>query len=76
MSKKFLLIVISLGLVATYVGLIGNARWGDSTAPEISLEQPFELVGPTTPLIIRIQDNETGLRDVSIRIIHNLETYV
>ena len=75
-SKKFLLIVISLGLVATYVGLIGNARWGDSTAPEISLEQPFELVGPTTPLVIRIQDNETGLRDVSIRIIHNLETFV
>ena len=76
MSKKVLLIVIILGLIATYLGLIGNARWGDSTPPEISLEQPFQLVGPTTPLVVRIQDNGTGLRDVSIRIIHNLETYV
>ncbi len=76
MSKKVLLIVITLGLIATYLGLIGNARWGDSAPPEISLEQPFELVGPTTPLVVRIQDNGTGLRDVSIRIIHNLETYV
>jgi murein DD-endopeptidase MepM/ murein hydrolase activator NlpD len=75
-SKKVLLIVIILGLIATYLGLVGNARWGDSTPPEISLEQPFELVGPTTPLVIRVQDNETGLRDISIRIIHNLETYV
>ena len=76
MSKKVLLIVITVGLIATYLGLVGNARWGDSTPPEISLEQPFELVGPTTPLVVKIQDKETGLRDVSIRIIHNLETYV
>ena len=76
MSKKVLLIVISLGILATYLGLVGNARWGDSTSPEISLQQPFESVGPTTPLVIHIQDTETGLRDVSIRIIHNLETYV
>ena len=76
MSKKVLLIVIILGLIATYLGLVGNARWGDSTPPEISLEQPFELVGPTTPLVVRIQDHETGLRDISIRVIHNLETYV
>ncbi|MEX2490254.1 MAG: M23 family metallopeptidase [Nitrospirales bacterium] len=76
MSKKVLLIVISLGLLATYLGLVGNSRWGDSTPPEISLQQPFESVGPTTPLVIRIQDRETGLRDISIRIIHNLETYV
>ncbi len=76
MSKKVLLIVITLGLITTYLGLIGNARWGDSIPPEISLEQPFDLVGPTTPLVVRIHDNGTGLRDVSIRIIHNLETYV
>ena len=76
MSKKVLLIVISLGLITTYLGLIGNARWGDSTPPNISLEQPFELVGPTTPLVVRIHDNGTGLHDVSIRIIHNLETFV
>ncbi len=73
MSKKVLLIVIILGFIATYLGLVG---WGDSTPPEISLEQPFELVGPTTPLVVRIQDHETGLRDISIRVIHNLETYV
>ncbi len=76
MSKKVLLIVISLGLIATYLGMVGHARWGDSTPPEISLEQPFELVGPTTPLVVRIHDNGTGLRDISIRIIHNLETFV
>ena len=76
MSKKVLLIVLTLGLIATYLLLIGNARWGDSTPPEISVEQPFESVGPTTPLVIRIQDEGTGLRDISIRIIHNLETYM
>jgi len=75
-SKKVLLIVISFSLIAIYLGLIGNARWGDSTAPEISLEQPFEQVGPTTPLVLRIQDSETGLRDISVRVIHNLETFI
>lgn len=74
-SKKGLLFIIVLALIAIYLGLIGNARWGDSTAPEISLEQPFELVGPTTPLVLRIHDDETGLRDISVRIIHNLETF-
>ncbi len=76
MSRKVLLILIILGLIATYLGLIGNARWGDSTPPDITLEQPFESVGPTTPLVVRIQDKGTGLRDISIRVIHNLETYV
>ena len=76
MSKKVLLLVIIFALIAVYLGLIGKARWGDSTAPEITLEQPFELVGPNTPLVLRIQDNGTGLRDVSIRIIHNMETFV
>jgi hypothetical protein len=75
-SKKVFLIVISFSLIANYLGLIGNARWGDSTAPEISLEQPFEQVGPTTPLVLRIQDSETGLRDISVRVIHNLETFI
>jgi Peptidase family M23 len=73
-SKKVLLFVI-FALIAVYLGLIGNARWGDSTAPDITLEQPFEQVGPTTPLVLRIQDKGTGLRDVSIRIIHNMETF-
>ena len=76
MSKKVLLIVIALGLIVTYLGLLANARWGDSTAPEILLEQPFEQVGPTTRLVLRIKDQETGLRDLSVRIVHNLETFV
>ena len=75
MSKKALLVFIILGLLATYLALIANTRWGDATPPKISLQQPFDLVGPTTPLVVRIQDEGTGLRDVSIRIIHNLETY-
>ena len=76
MSKKVVLIVVTLGLLVTYLGLLANARWGDSTAPDILLEQPFEQVGPTTRLVLRIKDEETGLRDVSVRIVHNLETYV
>ncbi|MEO8325385.1 MAG: hypothetical protein ABI618_06015, partial [Nitrospirota bacterium] len=76
MSKKVFLIIIVLALIAIYLGLIGNARWGDSTPPEISLEQPFEQVGPTTPLVLRIHDPETGLRDISVRIIHNLDTFI
>jgi murein DD-endopeptidase MepM/ murein hydrolase activator NlpD len=75
-SKKALLLVISFALIAVYLGLIGKARWGDSTPPEISLEQPFEEVGPTTPLVLRIRDTGTGLRDVSVRIFHNLDTFV
>ncbi len=75
-SKKVLLIIVSFSLLILYIGLIGNARWGDSSPPEISLEQPFEKVGPTTPLVLRIQDSETGLRDVSVRLIHNMETFV
>jgi hypothetical protein len=75
-SKKVLLIVVTFALIAIYLGLIGNARWGDSTAPEITLEQPFEQVGPTTPLVLHIHDDETGLRDVSIRVIHNLEPFI
>lgn len=75
MSKTVLLIVLTFALIAIYLGLVGNARWGDSTAPEISLDQPFEQVGPTTPLVLHIQDSGTGLRDVSVRIIHNMETF-
>ncbi len=76
MSKKAIFIVLVLGLIVTYLGLLGNARWGDSTPPEIILEQPFERVGPSTRLVLRIQDGETGLQDLSVRIFHNLETFV
>ncbi len=77
MSKKILLTTVGITAVfGIYVGLVGSSRWGDVTPPTISLEQPFEVVGPTTPLIVQLQDEETGLRDISARIIHNRETFV
>ena len=76
MSKKFLVILAGLLLIATYLIVVGLSRWGDITPPEILITQPFDQVGPSTPLSIRISDPDTGLRNISIRIIHNLETYV
>ena len=76
MSKKGLFIVILLGLMVIYLGLLAHARWGDSTAPKILLEQPFEQVGPTTRLVITVKDDQMGLRDLSVRIVHNLEPFV
>ena len=76
MSKKFFFILISIGLLTTYLVFVGLARWGDTHPPEITLIQPFSEVGPTTPLVLHIADSETGLRNVSVRIIHNLETFV
>jgi len=46
------------------------------TPPTIELVQPFDRVGPSTPLVVHIEDTETGLRNVSVRIIHNLEPFV
>lgn len=76
MSKKLFFILISIGFLTTYLIFVGLARWGDSTPPEIVLIQPFSEVGPTTPLTLHIADPETGLRKISVRIIHNLETFV
>ena len=76
MSKKFFLILITVGFFATYLFFVGLARWGDTTPPEIVLTQPFDAVGPTTPLVLHIADTETGLRNISVRIVHNFETFV
>ncbi|GJL51219.1 MAG: peptidase M24 [Nitrospirales bacterium] len=76
MSKKFLVILVALVLMTTYLVIVGLSRWGDITPPEILITQPFDQVGPSTPLSIRISDPDTGLRHISIRIVHNLKTYV
>ena len=75
MSKKFFVLLILIGFLTTYLIFVGLTRWGDSTPPKIVLEKPFTQAGPTTPLILHISDAETGLRDFSVRIIHNLQTY-
>ncbi len=75
MSKTVLLILTAIALVTTYIVVVGMSRWGDVTSPEIVFNQPFEQVGPSTPLSIRITDPGTGIRKVSVRIIHNLKTY-
>jgi len=74
-NKKILLYLLALGAVAIYLVLVGWNRWGDDRRPQVTLSTPFTLVGPSTPLAIHIEDNETGLQYVSIRIVQNLETY-
>ncbi len=76
MSKKSLVILAFIVLISTYLVVVGLTRWGDITPPEIVITQPFEQVGPKTPLSIRISDPGTGLRHITIRIVHNLKTYV
>ena len=75
MNNKILFYLLALAAVAVYLGLVGLNRWGDDRRPQISLITPFTMVGPATPLGIHIEDNETGLKNVSIRIVQNLETY-
>jgi len=74
-SKKSFVVLIGVGFLATYLLFVGLARWGDSTPPEIVLTQPFTQAGPTTPLVLHVSDTATGLRNISVRIIHNLETF-
>ena len=75
MSKKSFVILIGIGFLATYFLFVGVARWGDSTPPEIVLAKPFSEAGPTTPLVLHFSDTDTGLRNISVRIVHNLETF-
>lgn len=76
MNKKLLLFFIVLGIIATYVALVGTLRWGDRTPPRINLTESFSLVGPATRLSIHIEDEETGLQEISVRLIQNLEEYI
>ena len=75
MNKKIVFSLIALALIATYSVRVVSIRWSDDTAPRISLAEPLTLVGPTTPLSIHIEDDETGLQEISIRLVQHLESY-
>ena len=68
--------LLALAIVGAYVALVGSIRWGDNTPPRITLAQPLTLVGPTTPLSIHIEDEGTGLQEISVRLVQNLEHYI
>lgn len=74
MSKKTIFILAGVSLLALYVVVVGLIRWGDTTPPKITLTKPFDPVGPNTPLSLHIEDQETGLQEISIRIMQNRET--
>ena len=76
MNKKIVFYFIALAIIAAYIALIGFIRWSDNAPPRISLAKPFTLVGPQTPLSIHIEDNGTGLQEVSVRLIQNMEEYI
>lgn len=76
MNKKIIFYVLALSIVAAYVALVGSIRWGDNTPPRITFAQPLTLVGPTTPLSIHIEDEGTGLQEISIQLVQNLEHYI
>lgn len=75
MTKKTVFYLIALAIVTVYIVLVASIRWGDDAPPRISLVQPSTQVGPTTPLSIRIEDEGTGLQEISVRLVQNLETY-
>ena len=75
MNKKIVFYFIALAIIVAYIALIGFVRWGDKTPPRISLVKPFTLVGPKTPLSIHIEDNGTGLQEISVRLVQNMNKY-
>lgn len=75
MNNKILLYLLALAGVALYLGLVASNRLSDDRQPQITLASPFSMVGPATPLAIHIEDTETGLQNISIRIVQNLESY-
>ncbi len=66
---------IAVAVGAVYLLLVCLYRWGDATPPRVTLLTPFTLVGPATPLSVRIEDGGTGLREVTVRLVQNLEPY-
>ena len=66
---------IALAIAAIYLVLVCVHRWGDATPPRVTLIKPFTLVGPSTPLSLRIEDDETGLQEITVRLVQNLERY-
>ena len=75
MSNKTLFYAIALAIVAFYLVMTAFHQWGDATPPRITLVEPFTQAGPTTPLILRVEDAETGLQEVTVRLVQNLESY-
>ncbi len=75
MNKTTLFSVIAFVVIAFYLVMVGLYRWGDGTPPRITLVEPFTQAGPVTPLVLHVEDAETGLRDVHVSIVQNLEQY-
>lgn len=75
MSKKTLFYAIALAIVAFYLVMTAFYRWGDATPPRITLVEPFAQAGPTTPLVLHVEDEGTGLQEVTVRLVQNLESY-
>ena len=74
-NKKSLFYAISLAIVAFYLTMMAFYRWGDVTPPQITLLEPFDQAGPATPLVLHVADAETGLQEVTVRLLQNLESY-
>ena len=74
-KTKSLLYVIALAIMPFYLTVVGAYRWGDDSPPRITLATPFTLVGPATPLTLRVEDEETGLRSLTVHLAQNLERY-
>lgn len=74
-NKKTLFYAIALASIAFYLTLTALYRWEDGTPPRITLVEPFTEAGPTTPLVLHIEDTGTGLQEVTVRLVQNLERY-
>ncbi len=75
MNNKALFYAIALAIVAFYLAMTAFYRWGDGTPPQITLVEPFAQAGPTTPLVLHVEDAGTGLQEVTVRLVQNLESY-
>ena len=75
MNKKTLFYAIALAIVATYLVMTAFYQWSDATPPQITLVEPFAQAGPATPLVLRVEDTETGLQEVTVRLVQNLESF-
>lgn len=75
MNKKSLLYAIALAIVAFYLVTTAFYRWGDGTPPQITLVEPFTQAGPATPLVLHVEDAGTGLQEVTVSLVQNLESY-
>ncbi len=74
-NNKTLFYAIALAIVAFYLVITAFYRWGDKIPPRITLVEPFTQAGPATPLILHVEDSGTGLQEVTVRILQNLESY-